>query len=160
MEDLREEPELEEEEQNEAVVEEDEEDEESETEPVLTNTEISIEANGKPQVLTRPSEPVRSSAAKNAGTGSLKRRGRSRKALLQTNFSVTGLNEIKTESIPTDADHHIVLQCDITADNCPPMRPVSLHLNSTFTTFKPPRPGSMVVEKVTTKMIDPSSPGE
>ncbi|XP_008214115.1 uncharacterized protein LOC100115644 isoform X3 [Nasonia vitripennis] len=120
MEDLREEPELEEEEQNEAFH---EEDEESETEPELTNTEISIEANGKPQVLTRPDEPVRSSAAKHAGTGSMKRRSRSRKALLQTNFSVTGLNEIKTESISTNADHHIVLQCDITADNCPPMRP-------------------------------------
>ncbi|KAJ8683560.1 hypothetical protein QAD02_019352 [Eretmocerus hayati] len=86
-----------------------------------------------------------------------------RKPLLQTNFSVTGLNEIKTEFIPSDREQRIVLQCDLSGptnvdSNSAGSRPLSLHLNSTFTTFKPanvqPRPGSMHLERVTTKMVD------
>ncbi|XP_011501704.1 PREDICTED: uncharacterized protein LOC105365286 [Ceratosolen solmsi marchali] len=146
MEDLREEPELEEEEQNE------EEEEEDESENEMTNTEIVIKANGK---LGIPKSPtlVRGARVPKPRNGSLKS---AHKALLQTNFSVTGLNEIKTERIPTDRDPHIVLQCDVSpgSNNCPPTRPVSLHLSRTFTTFKPPRPGSMHVEKVTAKILD------
>ena len=131
MEDLTEEPELEEEEQVEEEKDVEDQDEESDEEPMV---------NGKSEQPMR-SQPVRSHTK------------RGRNALLQTNFSVTGLNEIKTEHIPTEHDHRIVLQCDITAEE-PPSRPVSLHLNSTFTTFKPPRPCSALIEKVTAKMMD------
>lgn len=137
MEDLQEEPELEEEEQQQND-EEEEEDEEEDSGTI---------SNGK-QPQTPPVSSTNGKPKPKTG----------RKPLLQTNFSVTGLNEIKTECIPSEHDHRIVLKCDISADSgAPPTRPVSLHLNSTFTTFKPPvpaRPESVHLEKVTTKMID------
>ena len=166
MEDLQEEPELEEEEAEhkgevepleETKVDMDEEDSQKENqkpELVKHNSEFK-----KPDVLTRPTLPVRltpptvpciinaRTKAKNGRVG--------KKALLQTNFSVTGLNEIKTEQIPTEIEMNFQISGQENGDNnSPPSRPVSLHLKSTFSTFKPQRPGSMLVEKVTTKMID------
>lgn len=68
------------------------------------------------------------------------------KPLLQTNFSITGINEIRTERI----DHPGYVA--ISGNNEPPLRPVSL----TFCTFKMPpiNNNNDRVQKFKTKLID------
>ncbi|XP_023314023.1 uncharacterized protein LOC106648034 isoform X2 [Trichogramma pretiosum] len=150
MADLREEDEEEEESEAEARESSDPQDD-AKQQQQHQQQQQQVEPNGRTPVKIAP---VRSNNGK-------------RKALLQTNFSITGLNEIKTERIADDQDSRFVLQCDVTArdvaDGAPGRpgtnRPVSLHLNSTFTTFKPPRPSSVVLEKVTAKIVDGSGGG-
>lgn len=196
MEDLQEEPELEEEEEEDGGA-------PNGSQPCGDNNEPLIKSglDPRPIMVRNPSGGcmIINAKTKNLSNGKhdpSKRSGGHRKALLQTNFSVTGLNEIRTERIPTEiemnlqyqtpnnhnnhtmynnnynngavhtngvvngvkSDHNYYYDDDGNANdsdyNCAPTRPVSLHLKSTFTTFKPPRPGSMLVEKVTAKVVD------
>ncbi|KAF7401432.1 hypothetical protein HZH68_007252 [Vespula germanica] len=76
------------------------------------------------------------------------------KGLLQTNFSVTGINEIKTECIPTI--NNVNTNASQTTTNIktdPPKRPMSLDLSVPIV-FKKPH-GEARFEKVTARLIDP-----
>ncbi|XP_015175861.1 PREDICTED: neurexin-2 isoform X5 [Polistes dominula] len=80
------------------------------------------------------------------------------KGLLQTNFSVTGINEIKTECIPTTKTN--VNNVNTHANKIPnsikkepPKRPMSLDL-SVPVVFKRPHGGARF-ERVTARLIDP-----
>ncbi|XP_074101561.1 axotactin isoform X2 [Cotesia typhae] len=140
MEDLTEEPELEEREQEE----EDEEEEEDEVDKNSTSPETEA------QVLVKP-VPVRNQA--------LKRlppvlppvlppgfKGVSGKRLLETNFSITGLNEIKTNEYIVGGNE---------TKNGAVQRPLSLDFSEPTTEINnKTRPESLYVEKVTAKMFD------
>ncbi|XP_014610839.1 PREDICTED: neurexin-2 isoform X1 [Polistes canadensis] len=79
------------------------------------------------------------------------------KGLLQTNFSVTGINEIKTECIPTKTTINNVNtnsnKTPISIKKDPPKRPMSLDL-SVPVVFKRPHGGARF-ERVTARLIDP-----
>ncbi|XP_043500080.1 neurexin-2 isoform X5 [Polistes fuscatus] len=79
------------------------------------------------------------------------------KGLLQTNFSVTGINEIKTECIPTKTIVNNVNtnsnKTSISIKKDPPKRPMSLDL-SVPVVFKRPHGGARF-ERVTARLIDP-----
>ncbi|XP_043670095.1 neurexin-4 isoform X1 [Vespula pensylvanica] len=77
------------------------------------------------------------------------------KGLLQTNFSVTGINEIKTECIPPTINN-VNTNASQTTTNIkkdPPKRPMSLDLSVPIV-FKKPH-GEARFEKVTARLIDP-----
>lgn len=153
MEDLREEPELEEREEEEEEEEEEEDTQEPEADEnkdqpqeyqQKEQTDASKDGNqdgdqdGELLVM-----PVRNKTARRASlTDELD--PDETQALLETNFSVTGLNEIKTERI-------IPRAYDITK-SAMPKRPMSLDLNAPIKFRKlhgPARP-----EKVTVKLIN------
>ncbi|CAD6222700.1 GSCOCG00001098001-RA-CDS, partial [Cotesia congregata] len=141
MEDLTEEPELEEREQ-----EEEEDDEEEEDEVDKSSTSPETEA----QVLVKP-VPVRNQALKRLPPvlppvlppGFT---GVSGKRLLETNFSITGLNEIKTNEYIIGGNE---------TKNGAVQRPLSLDFSEPTTEINnKTRPESLYVEKVTAKMFD------
>lgn len=148
MEDLTEEPELEEREEEE----EEEEEEEDTQEPEAD------ENKDQPQEYQQQEEqedasndqegellvmPVRNKTARRASlTDELD--PDETQALLETNFSVTGLNEIKTERIIPKANN--------TTKNAMPKRPMSLDLNAPIK-FRKLR-GAARPEKVTVKLIN------
>jgi len=146
MEDLREEPELEERE------EEEEEEEEEEDTQELEADENKDQPQGNQQEEQKDTSndqdgvllvmPVRNKMAKRASlTDELD--PDETQALLETNFSVTGLNEIKTE--------RIIPRVNNTTKNTTPKRPMSLDLNAPikFRKLRGARP-----EKVTVKLIN------
>lgn len=146
MEDLREEPELEERE-------EEEEEEETVQEPEADkNKNQSEEQQQEEQEKNENNDqddeplvrPVRNKAARRASlTDELD--PDDTQALLETNFSVTGLNEIKTE--------RIIPRVNNTTKNITiPKRPMSLDLNAPIK-FRKLREGAWP-EKVTARLID------
>lgn len=146
MEDLREEPELEERE-------EEEEEEETVQEPEADkNKDQSEEQQQEEQEKNENNDqddeplvrPVRNKAARRASlTDELD--PDDTQALLETNFSVTGLNEIKTE--------RIIPRVNNTTRNITiPKRPMSLDLNAPIK-FRKLREGAWP-EKVTARLID------
>ena len=147
MEDLREEPELEErEEKDEEDEEEVEEVEEEETDDKSTCSDPEAE------ILMKPPTPVRSPFEKGGIQNFNNNWPNSilKKPLLETNFSVTGINEIKTQQIPMGTERQ-------TNNNNLPQRPMSLYLQNSANDFKS-RPESIHIEKVTTKLLDISNP--
>lgn len=151
MEDLTEEPELEEREEEDEEEEEEEETQELEPEPEPEvdesrdqsqeqqqeeEEEESNDQNG--ELLVRP---VRNTARRASLTDELD--PVNSQALLETNFSVTGLNEIKTE--------RIISRTNNTAEDAP-KRPMSLDLSAPMK-FKKSR-GIARPEKVTARLID------
>ena len=150
MEDLREEPELEE-----CEEEDDDDDENGEDEVDVevdenererkTNSGEEEDEEKEAEVLVRP---VRKSAALSE-IRSLRER-KLEKPLLETNFSVTGLNEIRTKEIVPSGVDEIEIEAWQT-------RPVSLHLRGAnpMTSFGyKKRPESIYVERVTAKLRD------
>lgn len=130
MEDLTEEPELEEREQEE---EEDEDEEEMEK-----NSSPETEA----EVLVKP-VPVRNQALKRLPPSIPSAPG---KRLLETNFSITGLNEIKTNEFVIGVNE---------TTNGTVQRPLSLDFGEpTLEIINKTRPESLYLEKVTAKMFD------
>ncbi|XP_063977101.1 axotactin isoform X2 [Diachasmimorpha longicaudata] len=125
MEDLTEEPELEEREQ---------EEEEEET------TDLSVVSNPEVEVLVKP-PPVRNQLHQRELRGI----SPSGKRLLETNFSVTGLNEIKTNEFITGVS--------IEDNRKGNERPLSLDLTGSVLGHVR-RPESIHGERVTTKLID------
>lgn len=144
MEDLTEEPELEEREEED---EEEEEDDETKQKPKTDESkdqpqeqqqreEEEDESNDQDdELLVRP---VRNSARRASLTDELNQADS--QGLLETNFSVTGLNEIKTECITNNAAKST------------PKRPMSLDLSAPMK-FKKSR-GTIRPEKVTARLID------
>ncbi|XP_011062628.1 PREDICTED: uncharacterized protein LOC105150935 isoform X2 [Acromyrmex echinatior] len=146
MEDLREEPELEEREEEE---EEEEEEEDTQEPEADENKDQPQEHQQKEQKDTSNDQdgellvmPVRNKTARRASlTDELD--PDETQALLETNFSVTGLNEIKTE--------RIIPKVNNTTKKPTPKRPMSLDLNAPikFRKLRGARP-----EKVTVKLIN------
>lgn len=147
MEDLREEPELEECEEEE----EEEEDEEDIQEP-----EKDVHKDEQPQ--EQPDEEEMGESNDRDEEHRLVRDKATRRAsptdefdsddtqgLLETNFSVTGLNEIKTERIIPRANN--------STKNTMPKRPMSLDLNAPIK-FRKLRAAGARPEKVTARLID------
>jgi len=147
MEDLQEEPELEEREEKEEEEEEKEKEEEETTkEPEVDEKKEEEEKNESneqdDELLLRP---VRNKTARRVSlTDELD--PDDTRGLLETNFSVTGLNEIKTERIIPRANN-----TNATKDTVP-KRPMSLDLNAPIK-FRKLR-GAARPEKVTAKLID------
>lgn len=149
MEDLREEPELEEREEKE---EEEEEEEDVQEQGMDKNKDQSQEQQQEKQEKNenndQDNEPlVRPVRNKVARRGSLTDEldPDDTQALLETNFSVTGLNEIKTE--------RIIPRLNNTTKNITiPKRPMSLDLNAPIK-FRKLREG-VWPEKVTAKLLD------
>lgn len=142
MEDLREEPELEEREQEEQ--EEEVEDEEVDETTALNNCES--------QILMKPPTPVRSALGREGNKKNDPNwfnNSTFKKPLLETNFSITGINEIKTQQIPMNIDRN-------TQNNNLPLRPQSLYLQNLTTDIKT-RPDSIHVDKVDIKLLDVSN---
>lgn len=147
MEDLREEPELEEREEEE---EEEEEEEDTQEPEVDENKDQPQECQQEEQKEANSDEdgellvmPVRNKTARRASlTDELD--PDETQALLETNFSVTGLNEIKTERIIPKANN--------ITKSAMPKRPMSLDLNAPIK-FRKLR-GAARPEKVTVKLIN------
>lgn len=149
MEDLTEEPELEEREEEEEEEEEEEDTQEPEADENKDQPEeyqdyqeeqkdASNDQDGELLVM-----PVRNKTARRASlTDELD--SDETQALLETNFSVTGLNEIKTERIIPRANN--------TTKSAMPKRPMSLDLNAPIK-FRKLRGGARP-EKVTVKLIN------
>lgn len=146
MEDLTEEPELEEREEEEEEEEEEEDTQEPEAESKDQPEEYQQEeqkdaSNDQDDELLVM--PVRNKTARRASlTDELD--SDETQALLETNFSVTGLNEIKTERIIPRANN--------TTKSAMPKRPMSLDLNAPIK-FRKLRGGARP-EKVTVKLIN------
>lgn len=146
MEDLTEEPELEEREEEE----EEEEEEEDVQEPEADGKDQPQEYQQEEQKEANNDEdgellvmPVRNKTARRASlTDELD--PDETQALLETNFSVTGLNEIKTERIIPRANN--------ITKNVMPKRPMSLDLNAPIK-FRKLR-GAARPEKVTVKLLN------
>ncbi|XP_051168302.1 axotactin isoform X3 [Leptopilina boulardi] len=148
MEDLREEPELEEREQEETEKVEEEEEEEEEEEL----DDKSGQNNSESQMLMKPSTPVRSALGREGNKkidANWMLNSTFKKPLLETNFSITGINEIKTQQIP-------MTNCRNTQNNNFPLRPQSLYLQNSTTDIKT-RPDSIHVDKVDIKLLDISN---
>ncbi|XP_014478317.1 PREDICTED: uncharacterized protein LOC106746323 isoform X2 [Dinoponera quadriceps] len=151
MEDLREEPELEEREEEDEEEEEEEETGQEQPEPGLEMDELkdqpqqqqeeeeeedeSSDQNG--ELLVRP---VRNAARRASLTDELVDPVNSQ-GLLETNFSVTGLNEIRTERIISRTN------------NIAPKRPMSLDLSAPMK-FRKSHGITAQPEKVTARLID------
>lgn len=150
MEDLTEEPELEEREEEE---EEEEEEEDTQEPEVDENKDQSQEYQQEEQQEANSDQdgellvmPVRNKTARRASlTDELD--PDETQALLETNFSVTGLNEIKTERIISRAN-----DTTKSGNNTMPKRPMSLNLNAPIK-FRKLRGGARP-EKVTVKLIN------
>ncbi|XP_020291708.1 uncharacterized protein LOC109858643 isoform X3 [Pseudomyrmex gracilis] len=151
MEDLREEPELEEREEEEEEEEEDEDIQEPETDEKKDESQEKEDEDQKEEKEDENNDqdgelslrPVRNRARRTFLTDELLDPDGTQ-CLLETNFSVTGLNEIKTERITPAANN--------TTKNTMPMRPISLDLNAPVK-FKKLR-GEARPEKVTARLID------
>ncbi|XP_071631062.1 axotactin isoform X1 [Temnothorax longispinosus] len=147
MEDLREEPELEEREEEEEEEEEEEDTQEPEADENKEQPQEYQQEEQKDASNDQDGEllvmPVRD---KTARRGSLTDEldPDETQALLETNFSVTGLNEIKTERIIPRANN--------TTKSAVPKRPMSLDLNAPIK-FRKLR-GAARPEKVTVKLIN------
>lgn len=152
MEDLREEPELEEREEKE----EEEEEEDVQEQETDKNKDQSQEQQQQEQQQEEQEKnenndqddeplvrPVRNKARRGSLTDELD--PDDTQALLETNFSVTGLNEIKTERIIPRINNG-------TKNIAMPKRPMSLDLNAPIK-FRKLREGTWP-EKVTAKLID------
>lgn len=149
MEDLREEPELEEREEEEEEEEEEEDAQEPEKDEIKDQSqERQQEEQEKNENKDEDDEPlvrpVRNKAARRASlTDELD--PDDTQALLETNFSVTGLNEIKTE--------RVIPRVNNTTKNITiPKRPMSLDLSAPIK-FRKLREGAWP-EKVTARLID------
>ncbi|KAL6432320.1 hypothetical protein ACFW04_006749 [Cataglyphis niger] len=149
MEDLREEPELEEREEEEEEEEDEEDVQAPETDEIKDQLqERQQEEQEKNENKDEEDEPlvrpVRNKAAKRASlTDELD--PDDTQALLETNFSVTGLNEIKTE--------RVIPRVNNTTKNITiPKRPMSLDLSAPIK-FRKLREGAWP-EKVTARLID------
>lgn len=150
MEDLREEPELEEREEEEEEEEEEEDTQEPETDEKKDEPQEK-EENQKEEKEDESNDqdgefslrPVRNRARRTSLTDELPDPD-STQCLLETNFSVTGLNEIKTERIISVANN--------TTKDIMPMRPMSLDLNAPVKLNK--LRGEARPEKVTARLID------
>lgn len=145
MEDLREEPELEEREEEEEEEEEEEDIQEAgenKDQPQEYQEEEQKEANNDEdgELLVMP---VRNKTARRASLIDELDPDETQ-ALLETNFSVTGLNEIKTERIIPRANN--------ITKSAMPKRPMSLDLNAPIK-FRKLR-GAARPEKVTVKLIN------
>lgn len=153
MEDLREEPELEEREEEEE--EEDEEEEVLQESEADKNEDQSQERQQEEQEKNENNDdqdddeflvrPVRNKAAKRASLIDESDDPDDTQALLETNFSVTGLNEIKTERVIPRVNN-------ATKNITMPKRPMSLDLNAPIK-FRKLREG-VRPEKVTARLID------
>ncbi|XP_018305268.1 uncharacterized protein axo isoform X3 [Mycetomoellerius zeteki] len=146
MEDLREEPELEEREEEEEEEEEEEDIQEPEADENKDQPQGDQEEEQKDTSNDQDGEllvmPVRNKTARRGSlTDELDQN--ETQALLETNFSVTGLNEIKTE--------RIIPRVNNTTKSIMPKRPMSLDLNAPikFRKLRGARP-----EKVTVKLIN------
>ncbi|KYN20205.1 Neurexin-4 [Trachymyrmex cornetzi] len=146
MEDLREEPELEEREEEDEEEEEEEDTQEPEADENKDQPQEHQQEEQKDTSNDQDGEllvmPVRNKTARRASlTDELD--SDETQALLETNFSVTGLNEIKTE--------RIIPRVNNTTKNTTPKRPMSLDLNAPikFRKLRGARP-----EKVTVKLIN------
>lgn len=148
MEDLREEPELEEREEEEHKEQEEHEEEEVEEEE---SDDKSTCNNSESQMLMKPPTPVRSAMGRdsNKKIDANWLNSTFKKPLLETNFSITGINEIKTQQIPMTIDKN-------TKNNCLPTRPQSLCLQNSSPNFKT-RPESIHVDKADIKLLDISN---
>ncbi|XP_012223178.1 axotactin isoform X2 [Linepithema humile] len=150
MEDLQEEPELEEREEKEVEEEEEEKEKEENTkEPEVDENKEEEEKNESneqdDELLLRP---VRNKTARRVSlTDELD--PDDTRGLLETNFSVTGLNEIKTERIIPRVNNTTKAN---DKNNTMPKRPMSLDLNAPIK-FRKLR-GATRPEKVTAKLID------
>lgn len=152
MEDLREEPELEEREEEE---EEDEEEEDAQEpgpdEPPEGEENPKEEKKGKDEGNDDDEDdelslrPVRNKARRASLTDELDLD--STQCLLETNFSVMGLSEIRTERIMTKTN-------STAKDNNAPVRPMSLDLNAPVKLKKLRCGGERRPEKVTARLID------
>lgn len=148
MEDLREEPELEEcEEEDENA--EDEVDEEADDE----ETRMNVDDTGA-EVLVRPVRNPTLGRHSRCDAPVPMSHG---KRMLETNFSVTGINEIRTNEIPTSVNNDDDSREDDLESSKSPTRPASLDLRglnamSTFGYKK--RPESIYVERVKVKLLD------
>lgn len=147
MEDLREEPELEEREEEEEEEEEEEDNQEPEADDNKDQSQKYQQEEQKDENNDQDEEllvmPVRNKMARRASlTDELN--PDETQALLETNFSVTGLNEIKTERIIPRANN--------TTKNVMPKRPMSLDLNAPIKFRK--LCGAARPEKVTVKLIN------
>ena len=140
MEDLREEPELEEREEEEEEVEEEDIDDKS----TFSDPET--------EVLMKPPTPVRSTLRRGGNNNFNNNWSNStfRKPLLETNFSITGINEIKTQQIP------VGISRQVNNNNNFPERPMSLYLQNSVVDYKPRRE-SIHIEKATVKLLDTSN---
>lgn len=160
MEDLTEEPELEEREEEE----EEEEDEEDIQEPdpqadvnkddepmMKEEQERELGEEGEDGSNDRDDEhrPVRDKAARRGFSGD-EFDADDTQGLLETNFSVTGLNEIKTERVMPRAGN--------SARSSAAKRPISLDLNAPVK-FRKLRGAAARPEKVTARLIDSDQVG-
>lgn len=156
MEDLQEEPELEEREEK-----EEEEEEEKKEEAKEEGSKEEEESTKKPEVEDENKEEEEKNESNEQDDELLLRPVRNKTArrpsltdeldpddtrgLLETNFSVTGLNEIKTERIIPRTKNTV-------AKDTMPKRPMSLDLNAPIK-FRKLR-GAARPEKVTARLID------
>lgn len=151
MEDLREEPELEEREEEEEEEEEEEDTQEQEVDENKDEPQEYQQEEQKDASNDQDGEllvmPVRNKSARKASlTDELD--SDETQALLETNFSVTGLNEIKTERIVPTTNN-----ATKNANNTMPKRPMSLDLNAPIK-FRKLRGAGPRPEKVTVKLIN------
>lgn len=147
MEDLREEPELEEREEKEEEEKEEDVQEEGSDKNKDQSQEQQQEEQEKNENNDQDNEPLVRPVRNKARRGSLTDEldPDDTQALLETNFSVTGLNEIKTERIMPRVNN-------ATKNVTMPKRPISLDLNAPIK-FRKLREGAWP-EKITAKLID------
>lgn len=158
MEDLREEPELEEREEEEEEDEEEEDAQEPGADEPKKDEPLEGEENPKEEKKDKDEgndddeddelslRPVRNKARRASLTDELVDLD-STQCLLETNFSVMGLNEIRTERIMTKTN-------STAKDNNAPARPMSLDLNAPVKLKKLRCGGERRPEKVTARLID------